>query len=88
MQGFLMMQTHNHGLEGVHYYTFSLNVDLDTTLDVEVDNRRYASGQRWMSGVILFILDENRAEYRSTSGTLVWFISGGYAGSRLTTVSA
>lgn len=43
MQGFLMMQTHNRGPEGVHYYTFSLNVDLDTTLAVLADNPRYVS---------------------------------------------
>lgn len=42
MQGFLIMQTHNRGPEGVHYYTFSLNIDLDTTLDVLADNARYA----------------------------------------------
>lgn len=41
MQGFLMMQTHNRGPEGVHYYTFSLNVDLETTLDVLGANSRY-----------------------------------------------
>lgn len=41
MQGFVMMQTHNRGPDGVHYYTFSLNIDLDTTLDILGDNPRY-----------------------------------------------